>query len=104
MIKLKEGKFYITVNPFTREYTITVYHDSCTHVAEMFYQDTDEWTTVEIAGVSYDIHVLYDGEFWIYVTKEEEGVSTGCGESQEVEIEVVLRDGGPAIKMKKKKY
>lgn len=104
MLKLKEGKFYITVNPFTRNYTITVYHDSCTHIIEKFYDDIDEWTTVSIAGVWYDIHVLYDENFWIYITKEEEGVSTGCGESQEVDIEVVLYEGGPTTKLKRKQY
>lgn len=102
MIKLKEGKFYITVNPFTHECIITVYSDSCTYTRSIYYEQIDEWTTVEIAGQEYDIHILYDESFWIYVTKVEEGLATGCGEPQEVSIEVVLYDAGPTTKLKRK--
>jgi hypothetical protein len=104
MLKTKEGTFYIVVNPFTHCYTITVHQDSCTHETEMFYEQIDEWNEIQVGDQLYDVHVLYDQDFWIYITKVEEGVTTGCGESQEVQIEVQLHDGGPTTKLKRKQY
>jgi hypothetical protein len=108
MIKTKEGTFYIVVNPFTSSYTITMYDSAteCTYLRELCYKEIDEWREIEIAGKLYDVHVLYDQDFWIYVTEvnEEEETPMGCGKSREVQIEVQLHDGGPTTKLKRKQY
>jgi hypothetical protein len=106
MLKTKEGTFYIVVNPFTHCYTITIYDadTECTYEIDEFYEEIDEWKEIEIAGKLYDIHVLYDEDFWIYVSEVEDGVAMGCGKSREVNLEVQLHDGGPTTKLKRKQY
>lgn len=104
MIKLKEGKFYVTVNPFINKITITVYSDSLTHEIDYFYTESDEWTSIEVGDKEFDVHILYDECFWVYISKVEEGSSEGCGEPQDVQVEAMLYDSGPTIKLKKPVY
>lgn len=106
MIKNKPGTFYIVVNPFINSFTITMYDvaTECTYEKNLSWKEWDEWQEIEIAGKLYDIHVLYDEDFWIYVTEVEDGQVMGCGKYREVKLEVQLYDGGPTTKLKRKQY
>jgi len=108
MIKNKPGTFYIVVNPFTNSFTITVYDSAteCTYERNLSWKEWDEFQEIEIAGKLYDVHVLYDSDFQIYITEigEQEETDMGCGKSMEVYIEVQLHDGGPVTKLQRKKW
>lgn len=106
MIRNKAGKFYIVVNPFINSFTTTMYDSAtqCTYIRDLGWKEWDEWQELELAGKLYDIHVIYDSDFQIYITEAEEGVPMGCGRSREVQIEVQLHDGGPTTKLQRKKW
>jgi len=45
------------VNPFYRSVVLSVEQSE---VAELFFEDTDEWQSVAINGKMYDVHLSYE--------------------------------------------
>lgn len=63
----KKLKFTALVNPFTRTAWISALVNGCQYENELTFEELDEWTSMEMGGMVFDVHMQYDERFYIHI-------------------------------------
>jgi hypothetical protein len=93
-MKKKIENFKAVINPFLRKVDLTIKD----YTEEFFFEELDEWNSIEYNGITYDIHFHYDEKIWLHVYKN---FSTENPEnnSQNVELYLQLNDFSDPVKL-----